>query len=140
MGAQSERRGGQYGNKRGKTVQQQQAARAADKRAQDALARARDFSAQLDRIAEQQHAESAAEIAQREAAEAAEAKQRAYEARQAAEARNAELRKKWPLGDARMMLRQGYKIEVVMKRTGWSYNDLSDLAGRDGRGINEMVG
>lgn len=131
---------GAYGNKRGKTVAQRKAARAADKRAQDALAETRRQQAILDRrievaarLATEQTpividfdpvSETVTLVAKAPIEDRWEAAQQKHQQELLVLREQMEKRAAWPLDQAQDLIRQGYTIAHVKKRTGWSATDL----------------
>jgi hypothetical protein len=99
-------------------------------RAEAAAARRRagrpDANDTIARIAAEQRALDARIAAQRIADEArAAALMRSQTAADRAAA--AERRGRWPLGDARQQVRDGYSVTVVARRTGWPVEMLNDV-------------
>ena len=153
MRSQSERRGGQYGNTRGKERQARRTRRRMETpRITSRLSQAQQEQAELDRLIEQQRRNPAqgktegAEYAERRR-EAEEREQRRQREREEARLRRSLFKPcdhtfmlpvillplpdarghGWTLQQARTMLKQGYLPEVVAKRTGWGMSWLDDI-------------
>lgn len=121
MRSKRERRGGQYGNKRGRTVQQEQRARKSNRRVTAALEATRAEQASLDARMAAEERQAQAVLRQRRAPSFD------RETELAALQRNIELRSEWPLSEARHLVRSGYTPEATEKRTGWPLEMLADV-------------
>ena len=114
---------GAYGSKRGKTVEQVKRARANNKRVQSTLAEVRTAQRRLD-----ERIRSEAEAAAIQEAQRAELRTKAQRERAAEQhAAMLERRKRWPLADARQLVRSGYSVDHTVRRTGWPPEMLEDV-------------
>jgi hypothetical protein len=115
-------------------IQRQQAVRAADKRVQSSLGRTRAEQDALDAliIRQQQEADEqdARDRENHRLQLVFEAEQRDAATRARNDEHEAEMarrRERWPLGDARNLVRSGYTVEHTSLRTGWAPEELEDV-------------
>lgn len=129
MKKQRERRGTQYGNKRGKTVQQRQRARRQNTRVMSALEVARQQDAALDaRIASEYQRALEFDRERYARARGTDVGESTLRAREMAALReNIDKRNAWPLADARQLVRVGYTVTSTVRRTGWPAEMLEDV-------------
>jgi hypothetical protein len=124
---QSERRGTQYGNKRGKSVRQRQRARQQDERIMSALEVARQHEAALDSRIATEH-QRALELDRESYAQQSGLEKATLRAKEMAALReNIAKRNAWPLADARQLVRVGYSVAGTARRTGWPIEMLADV-------------